>query len=185
MLNCSYVPNIFSISRIFLTVVFIFCIIYGLFGSALVVFVVAAVTDLLDGYIARKWHCESRLGSILDPAADKCLMIFSYIILGLTRFIPLYATVVVVARDISILLVVVACKFYGVHLEFRPLYSSKVNTTLQLIYVIAVLTCRYFFADVPWVVVGGAIIVTASTVFSAVEYARNYYWIKDAIRAHR
>lgn len=180
--SLSFIPNFISLSRVFLTAVFVFYILQERINIALIVFIIAAITDFLDGRAARYLKAESVLGSIVDPLADKCLMITSYFVLGLIGIIPLLLSTIVIFRDFSILLIVCLCRFLSIHLEFKPLFSSKINTTIQLTYVIIILTCWSFSIDVPSIILNGcALVVGASTVFSAMEYIRNYYWIKNAI----
>ena len=180
--SLSFVPNFISLSRIFLTAAFVFYIFKEKIDIAFIVFVVAAITDFLDGRVARYFKAESVFGSILDPLADKCLMITSYFVLGSIGIIPPLLSAIVIFRDFAILLVVCLCRFLSIHLEFKPLFSSKINTTIQLIYVIIILACWSSSIDVPSIMLHGcALVVGASTIFSAVEYIRNYYWIKNAI----
>lgn len=180
--SLSFVPNFISLSRIFLTAAFVFYIFKEKIDAAFIVFVVAAITDFLDGRVARYFKAESVFGSILDPLADKCLMMTSYFVLGSIGIIPPLLSAIVIFRDFAILLVVCLCRFLSIHLEFKPLFSSKINTTIQLIYVIIILACWSFSIDVPSIMLYGcALVVGASTIFSAVEYIRNYYWIKNAI----
>lgn len=186
MLNCDFlkaiIPNCISLARVFLGIFFVVCVFHNLICVSLVVFVIAAISDFLDGYLARRWKAESCVGSMLDPLADKCLMIFSYLVLTYRNFVPAYLTATVVFRDVAILSVVLLCRIYDIPLKIEPIYSSKANTTIQLLHIILILACCCFAIDVPSMVLSGcAFIVMASTVFSAVEYARKYYWIKDAI----
>ncbi|MBR1735213.1 MAG: CDP-alcohol phosphatidyltransferase family protein [Alphaproteobacteria bacterium] len=181
----AFIPNSISLLRFFLSIFFVFCITNKLILVSLVIFIIAALTDFLDGYLARLWKVESVLGGMLDPFADKCLIIFTFITLTFYGIIPLLLTIVVVTRDLAILFVVCLCRLNNVRLEFHPLYSSKVNTTIQLLYVILVLFCHGFMIDVPLVVYGFSLIVGVSTIFSAVQYAKKYYWIKDAICSYK
>ena len=190
MLNCdlikAIIPNSISLARIFLSIFFVICVFHNLICVSFVIFIIAAISDFLDGYLARRWKVESYIGSMLDPLADKCLMISSYLVLTYQNFIPIYLTVVVIFRDIAILFVVVLCKIYEIPLKIEPIYSSKVNTTIQLLYIILVLACRCSMIDVPSIILCGcALVVMASTAYSAVEYARKYYWIKNAIHSHK
>lgn len=177
----SFIPNIITGLRILLTPFFASCVIHNSVGKALVIFIFAAFSDFLDGYTARRLKVESVLGGVLDPLADKCLMITSYIVLGLMRLIPAWLSAVVIFRDIAIISVICLCRYFKITLKFQPLYSSKVNTTLQLIYVVVILACWYFLIDVPSLMYVCALIVGASTIYSALDYAKNYCWIKDAI----
>lgn len=177
----SLVPNILSGFRIVLAFFFTICVRNSHIGIALAIFIIAAISDFLDGYTARRLKAESALGSILDPLADKCLMINSYFILGVMGLIPAWLCFIVIFRDIVILAVVCFCRYFRVSLRFHPLYSSKINTTIQLLYVITILACWYFLMDVPSLLYVCALITGVSTVYSAVDYARNYYWVKNAI----
>lgn len=132
------IPNLLSILRMGLVPLFIIAVIEGRAWQALVIFVVAGVTDLADGLIARFWHQQSQLGAYLDPAADKLLLVSAYVSLALATVagaprIPIWITVLVVARDI--LIVIVSLIFYvalGVT-RFPPSLLSKVNTVAQVV----------------------------------------------------
>jgi cardiolipin synthase len=149
--------------------------------AAAIIFSLASISDFLDGYFARKFHVSSELGAMLDPLADKTLMAVSYVIMARVNFIPTYAAIFVVGRDFLILSVVLICKILDVDLKMRPTMSSKINTTIQLIFVILVLACNCLSINVPYIIKLGAAIVCVSTVFSGVEYVQKYYWIKDEL----
>jgi cardiolipin synthase len=149
---------------------------------ALLVFCVSSLTDFLDGYLARKLNGESEFGKIIDPLADKTLIISSYFLFAYLRFIPIYLTVVVISRDILILCAVLLCRTKKIPLKIKPLLSSKINTTLQMLYIIFVLSCKCFSITVSLLLIDVcSLVVCISTVFSAVEYAKEYYWIRNAI----
>jgi len=106
----------------------------------------AGITDGLDGYIARRFDAKTKLGALLDPIADKCLLVASYVMLGFLSLIPFWLMIVVVFRDIVIvsgyLLLVI---FFG-KIDIRPLLISRVNTVLQIFYILLVLmTLARFF----------------------------------------
>ena len=176
-----YIPNLLTILRILLVFPFIFFVFKDNFGSALFVFIIAAVSDFFDGYLARKWKTESMFGKIADPLADKILLISSYILLALISAIPLYLAIIVVSKDILIICTIVLCKVFKVHLKFSPLISSKINTTIQLIYIILVLACKCFYINVALAIMLCSIVVSITTIFCAAEYVKKYYWIKDAV----
>ena len=94
--------NVFTIARLILIPVFGFLWARGEAEQALWLFVIAAVTDILDGFIARCFNQYSRLGAILDPAADKLLLFVSFIVAGLTRAVPVWLSVVVIGRDVMV-----------------------------------------------------------------------------------
>ena len=96
------IPNLITLFRIILTPLFIIFLIQGNYRKAFVVFVLAGVSDLADGLIARTWQQKSRLGSYLDPLADKLLMAASFVTLSIYQQIPSWLTVVVLSRDVTL-----------------------------------------------------------------------------------
>ncbi len=138
------VPNLISLLRLGLVPLFIHAMVNGNWRRALLIFLIASVSDGLDGLIARFWHQQSLLGAYLDPLADKLLLTSAYVVLSIPSLnrgaeIPLWVTLLVVARDV--LIVVMSLVFYlaaGIR-KFPPTALSKVNTTFQLVAVILVL----------------------------------------------
>jgi len=143
------IPNLLSLLRMGLIPVFVITVVNGDLRKALLVFLVAGVTDALDGFIARFWHQESPLGAYLDPIADKLLLMTSYVMLSIPSLnhgtqIPVWIAVLVIARDV--LLVVVGLVLYlaaGVR-SFPPTILSKVNTAFQVLAVGLVLVSASF-----------------------------------------
>jgi len=140
------IPNLLSLLRMALVGPFVIALLNGQVKRALLVVVVAGVSDVLDGFIARFFHQQSLLGTYLDPLADKLLVTAAYIILALPGLrhagafqIPSWVTVIVIARDV--LLVVVALVLYlaaGVR-RFPPSVLSKITTVFQIGSVVVVL----------------------------------------------
>jgi cardiolipin synthase len=138
------IPNLLCLLRMGLVPLFIITLVNGDPPKALLIFVVAGVTDALDGFIARFWNQQSLLGAYLDPIADKILLTSAYVVLSIPSLnhgvpIPLWVTILVIARDV--LLVVVALVLYlaaGVR-KFPPTILSKINTVLQVAAVALVL----------------------------------------------
>lgn len=96
------IPNILTLIRIIIIPVFITTVIYCRYNISLILFIVAALTDLLDGLIARLTNQKTLIGTFLDPLADKFLLVSSFVILSIYNFIPEWLTVVVISRDIII-----------------------------------------------------------------------------------
>lgn len=138
------IPNLLSLLRMGLVPLFIITVVNGDSGKALLIFLVAGVTDALDGFIARFWNQKSLLGAYLDPIADKLLLMSAYVVLSIPGFnrgpeIPVWVTILVIARDV--LIVIVALVLYlaaGIH-KFPPSVLSKINTALQVAAVVLVL----------------------------------------------
>lgn len=138
------IPNLLSILRMGLVPLFIIAVIDGYAFRALMIVLIAGITDVLDGFIARVWKQQSLLGTYLDPVADKLLLVSAYVVLSIPSLnrgteIPLWVTVLVIARDV--LLVVMALVLYlaaGIR-SFPPSVLSKINTLLQVMAVVLVL----------------------------------------------
>jgi cardiolipin synthase len=127
------IPNLITLFRIILTPLFIIFLIQGNYRKALVVFILAGVSDLADGLIARTWHQKSRLGSYLDPLADKLLMAASFVTLSIYHQIPSWLTVVVLSRDVILAVGVVIFRLADIPLVVRPSLAGKWTTTFQLL----------------------------------------------------
>jgi cardiolipin synthase len=127
------IPNLLTIIRILLTPLFVILLIREHFDLALLVFVAAGLSDGLDGFIARYFNQRSTLGAILDPIADKMLLIAAFVSLGVMSVIPHWLTVVVITRDVVILLGVAIFSLLNIDFEINPSVVSKITTTLQVI----------------------------------------------------
>ena len=127
------IPNLICIMRILLVFPTIFAMLTERFGWALTLFMIAAVSDGLDGYLARRFDWRSRLGSFLDPLADKFLMVSVYITCAWMGLIPLWFVGIVILRDIVIITgAVLFHRKFGSYTG-EPLWSSKLNTVIQLV----------------------------------------------------
>ena len=131
------IPNLLSLLRMGLVPLFVIAVTRGETARALALFVVAGVTDALDGFIARFWDQRTLLGAYLDPIADKLLLTSAYVVLAIPSLnpamtIPLWVTILVIARD---LLIVVTAGLLYVALgtrSFPPNWLSKLNTFVQV-----------------------------------------------------
>jgi cardiolipin synthase (CMP-forming) len=133
------VPNILTLVRILLTPLFVILLLRDSFPMALLVFIVAGITDGLDGLIARWLNQRTALGAYLDPMADKLLLVSAYICLPVMNAIPDWLAVIVISRDVIILLGIAIFTLTQKHYEVRPTFVSKCTTTLQIVTVIVVL----------------------------------------------
>ena len=138
------IPNLLSLLRMGLVPLFIITVVNGDWRKALLIFVVAGVTDALDGFIARFWNQQSLLGAYLDPIADKLLLMSAYVVLSIPSFqrgaeIPLWVTILVIARDVLIVVMALVLHLAAGIRKFPPSVLSKVNTALQVAAVVLVL----------------------------------------------
>ncbi len=143
------VPNLLSFLRLALVPVFLNLIIQGNDGLALIVLVISSVTDFLDGLIARTFRQVSRLGQLLDPAADRLFIFAALIGLAVREVIPWWLLVIIVGRDLMLLGIGIVLANYG----FGPLpvhHLGKV-ATLCLFYALPILMLGQAFPDVAWI----------------------------------
>ena len=137
---------------------------------ALVLFLAAGITDGLDGYIAKRFNCESSFGAILDPIADKLLIGSAYIMLGILGDIPFWLLILVMFRDLVIVVGYLVLVMMGNDIPMHPTYSSKVNTFLQISLMVGVLLEKSGIELVSPVVGLLIVGVTMTTLVSGIQY---------------
>jgi len=163
------IPNLITAARIILVWPMVFALLDGRFGAALGLFALAGLSDGIDGFLARRFGWFSRLGAVLDPLADKLLVISAYLALGWESLIPLWLVAAVIVRDAVIVGGAAAYRLLFGHLEMEPTVTSKFNTFLQISLVVAVMLAQ--LAVVPgWVANTFVYAVLASTVLSGLHY---------------
>ncbi|MGM0571435.1 CDP-alcohol phosphatidyltransferase family protein [Marinobacter sp.] len=134
-----WIPNGLSFIRVLLVIPFAWALAIGLYREALVLFVVAAATDGLDGFLARFFGWKSRLGAILDPLADKLLLVTTYLMLSVTGVFPLWLFLLVLGRDLVIVTGgLLFHRFIG-RFEVEPSAFGKLNTLVQILAAVAVM----------------------------------------------
>jgi cardiolipin synthase len=137
------VPNLITTIRIILAPVFVIYLINDQFLPALIVFLLCAVSDGLDGMVARLMNQRSKLGAYLDPLADKLLLVAAFVTLSVRGYLPAWLTVLVFSRDTIILLGVLVLFLNRMEFSIKPTPVSKITTWLQFITVLAVLSQSY------------------------------------------
>lgn len=173
-----YVPNALSLFRLISPVFLYYFISHGLNWHFVFLFAIAALSDFFDGYVARKFAVTSNIGAIIDPLADKILVGATFIIFYSVEAMHFFTLLIVLARDIGILSFIAYMYIKKIKLTFSPLYSSKVNTVIQLVFIsnlaIGLLSkhsCGFICE----------IIVVISTVFSGIDYLlRKEQFIQNA-----
>ncbi len=131
-LNTVNIPNLLTLLRLCLVPVIIVMISSHAWLSAFLIFVIAGVTDAVDGFIARQFNQRTELGAYLDPLADKALLVSIYITLAIVTVIPVWLAVIVVARDIMILGAIILSLLLNNPMTIEPLKISKANTFAQI-----------------------------------------------------
>jgi cardiolipin synthase (CMP-forming) len=168
------IPNLITTLRIILVPIFIIYLINERFLEALTVFVLAGLSDGVDGLLARLLNQKSRLGAFLDPLADKILLIAAFVVLAAGGFIPVWLTVTVITRDILILLGVLILFLTKQDIVIKPSILSKINTCLQLATVFVVLV-RNHFNLFPSMIPIIYILTGVLTIASGLHYMRSWF----------
>lgn len=171
-----HLPNILTALRMCAAPLTAYLILRAQYAPALSVFIFAGLSDVLDGYLARRMEYSSRFGVYLDPAADKLLMLASFVTLTMIHAIPFWLTALVIGRDLAIVMGVGLARLFSLPLEVAPLNIGKASTVIQVGYVAMVLLLLALGSDMPDVVLAGAIAAGAVTVASWLAYAQ--LWLR-------
>ena len=170
-----FIPNLLTIIRIALVYPILNNIYLGNFEISIIYFIVASVTDGLDGFIARKMNWQTELGTLLDPVADKILLSGSVFILWLNQYIPFYIFVIFFSRDVVILLGA-AIRMSVIESDTpTPNFLGKLTTTLQIIYIAIIFLKEIIELDFGLFSLDVFIILV--TILSLIVYA--YNWVRD------
>jgi len=143
-------PNIITLVRVILVPVIFWLLITGATQLAFAVFIVAGVSDAVDGYLAKTFGWQTELGAYLDPLADKLLLVSIFLALGVDGKLPLWLVVAVVSRDILIVIAVMLSWLLGRPVRIRPLIVSKANTVAQILLAAIVLADEGFGLGLGW-----------------------------------
>lgn len=156
--------NWLTLLRIVLIPGFVTLLVYRRPGWALAVFTLAALTDLLDGWVARWRGMSSRLGAFLDPLADKLLLTASFVTLTYLRAVPFWITAVVISRDAMLVVGALLMHVLGVRIDPRPSWAGKAATLFQVLTILSGLLARYFRLPLApvWIMWLAAILTVAS-----------------------
>ncbi|MCA1743827.1 MAG: CDP-alcohol phosphatidyltransferase family protein [Desulfonatronovibrio sp.] len=167
------VPNILTVFRIFITPAFVVVFFSENYLLALILFVVAGITDGLDGFLARILDQRSRLGAMIDPLADKFMLLTAFICLGVQEWVPFWLIVVVISRDLIIIGGLFILHLLGVNIKnnISPTIDSKINTLFQILLLLIILTANTFEIEALSVMTMLLIyLVGFLTIFSGVKY---------------
>ena len=167
-------PNLLTLMRLFIIPFLLIEILDGHYGIAFALFVLAGISDALDGLLARWLSQKTTLGQYLDPIADKLLLSSLFVVLTHVGMIPLYVTVLVFSRDLGILLISTLLFVTGTLRDFRPSVFGKLNTFVQIVALIAVL-CQKLFVS-PELAMFRDVLVRSIAVLAPLSAAQ-YAWI--------
>jgi len=179
--RASDIPNALSMLRMSLAIPSALLLLQEWYNAALLIFLVAGLSDALDGYLAKRFAWRSRLGSILDPLADKILLVTNYVVLGWLGWLPVWLVAAVIGRDVIVVSGAWAYHSRVGHYEMAPTMASKLNTTMQIILVVVLVASLGLFSLPKWIVDALVYTVLATTVWSGVNYV--WTWGLQAYRA--
>jgi len=137
--NTLTIPNLISILRLVLVPAVVLAMLQARWDWAFAGFVIAGVSDGVDGFIARRFNQQSRLGAYLDPMADKLLLVSVFVVMGFTGQLPLWLVVTMVSRDALIVCAILLSTVMAHPVEIKPFLVSKANTAIQIVLAAVVL----------------------------------------------
>jgi cardiolipin synthase len=169
-----HLPNIISAIRILLVAPIAVALAHHQLQTTIALFAAAALSDLADGFLAKRFGWQSDLGAVLDPAADKLLLASVFITLAYLRLVPLWLMTAAVARDAIIVTGALLYKYYIGALNIRPSIVSKFNTLCQALFIMAVVGREEFSVPPQWVATVLGALVFATVVVSGIDYVLIY-----------
>jgi cardiolipin synthase (CMP-forming) len=171
------IPNLITLGRILLVPVLVWAIAAGEMRVAFVLFLVAGLSDLVDGFLAKRFNMVTELGAYLDPLADKAMIVSIYVALGIAGAIPRWLVILVVSRDIMIVSAIILSWLVDKPVKLKPLAVSKLNTVAQILLALVVLAALGYQFDagaVIWILtVLVAILTLASVAIYLAEWVRH------------
>lgn len=165
-------PNLLTLMRLFIIPFLVIAILDGHYVAAFALFMLAGISDALDGLLARWLSQRTTLGQYLDPIADKLLLSTLFVVLTHVGLMPRYVTVLVFSRDLGILLIATLLFATGTLRDFRPSLFGKLNTLAQILTLIAVLCSKIFVSPYLAVLRDGLVrTIAVLAPLSAAQYA--------------
>ena len=165
-------PNLITVARLFAIPAAIIAILNGQMLLAFWVFVAAGVSDALDGALARAFRWQTEFGRLLDPTADKALLVSVYIAMAVMAYVPVWLVALVVGRDILIVSGFAYLRFLGMQVSIRPLLVGKLNTFAQILLAASVLASAAFGWGWDGIIAVLIWLFAATTVVSGAVYVR-------------
>ncbi len=159
------IPNAITILRLLCIPIILIYLLHGYYQEALIVFILAGISDALDGFLARALKQKTLLGAIMDPIADKLLLDSIYSVAAYRQLLPDWLAIIVVSRDVFILIGFLLLSFFKKKLEVRPSLPGKLTTSTQITTVILALWLRQGV----WVEIA-CVLTAVLTIFSGFHY---------------
>mgnify|MGYP001307655431 CR=1 FL=1 len=178
-------PNLISLGRLGSVPIVVWLILGGQMKAAFWVFLIAALSDAVDGILAKQMNAETEFGAYLDPIADKALLVGAYLTLGHEGIIQTWLVIMVVFRDLVIVGGAILYHTVTQALTMQPLMISKVNTFVQLIFAIAVLWIEAYRIEDGFALEVIGYIVAITTLWSGIVYVATWSQMASAMESSR
>jgi cardiolipin synthase len=177
------IPNILTAFRLAASPALVALLWRGHDCAALIVFAVAGLTDALDGYLAKRFNLQTRFGRYMDPAADKLLMLTSFLALTVLGVTPVWLTALVITRDVAIVLGIGLARLWALPVRATPSLLGKASTAVQVVYVGLMLLLLTFDINARVLTNFAEIAVAFFTLASGLGYAQ--IWLRAATHSRR
>jgi cardiolipin synthase len=172
-------PNFITFLRLALVPVLAVCLAQEAYVAATAVFLIAAISDLVDGFLARRLHVTTHLGAVLDPVADKLNMFVATVMLAWQGLVPVWLAAAIVARDVAIVAGVLWYRFAGKDLVMKPSLLSKANTVVEFTVLVLVLAAAARLVERAGWFSALFVVLLISVVASGAHYA--WLWGRGAL----
>ena len=176
-------PNVITVARMLLVPVLAYLLLRQAYAYALLAFTVAAVSDAVDGFLARRFNQFTRFGAIMDPLADKAILLTAVVLLGWSGLLPLWLAAAIVARDIVIVSGALAYHWLAGSVDMAPSLLSKLNSFLQFGLVCLIIANAAAMFDISAWLPALFLLVLLSTAASGVHYV--WVWGRKAATLRR
>ncbi|MGH6769449.1 MAG: CDP-alcohol phosphatidyltransferase family protein [Xanthobacteraceae bacterium] len=170
------IPNLVTLARILLVPVVVWAIAAGQVKVAFLLFLVAGLSDLVDGFLAKRFGMATELGAYLDPLADKAMIVSIYVVLAVVGAIPLWLVILVVSRDIMIVSAIILSWLIDRPVTLKPLAVSKLNTVAQIVLALVVLASLGYEFEANDIIRGLSVVVAVLTLASIGFYLAE--WVR-------
>ena len=164
-----------TLLRLVLGIPFAVCLFQKAYTASLVILFIMGVTDLLDGYVARKFNQKTRFGATLDPITDKIIICTGNVILALHGIVPVWFFLLVTFKDLSVLAGAIVMKLNGLDWEPEPNRAGKIAVFLQVVIILEGIIQNAFYDIAPSII----ITIALSTVFTLISWALYYKFFKS------
>lgn len=169
------IPNLISVFRLFAVPLIVWLITIQQYSMAFWLFLLAGVSDGVDGFIAKQFNQASELGAHLDPVADKVMLVAVFLVLGIQELLPLWLVILVISRDLLIVGAVILSWVLHQPIPMRPLMVSKANTVAQIVLICLVMGAMAFELDLLSLISLTVFLVAALTSLSTLAYVLDWF----------